>query len=262
MTLNISSYLSIEQPTFPIVFSVFISQYYAMSVEGLTDAQKYLQIRQLKDECMLYIIRRVVTDTQNEGALAEIAINWIGRPDTVRPQYLTTAMYVDAREPLGDYEARENAILRKTEELVKRMGLLLKVILYWNNLTPDQKTEEIRRFLELLNRTTLPSFMEQPPRHRPRVPQEYGITPPEGENRITPLRDIGRDIQNQLNINQDGGSKYNSRNKKKKQKKSKKRSKKSIKNKKKSRRGSSTNKKAKKNKKKTLSLSRRQRGKT
>lgn len=253
MTLTISSYLSIEQPTLEKVYNVFISQFHAMTVERLTDAQKDLQIRQLKGRCMLYIIRRVDTDTQNEDALAEIAISWIGRRDTVRAQYLTTAMEVDDRGPLGDYEARENAILRKTEQLVKRMGFLLKVILYWNNLTPDQKTEEIRRFQELLNtrNSIRPDFME------PLTP----ISPRNLQERPVPLRDIGRSIQNQLNINQDGGSKYNNRNKKKKQKKSKKRSKKSIKNKKKSRRGSSTNKKVKKIKRK-LSLSRRQGRKT
>tara|TARA_Y100000992_G_scaffold81799_1_gene52095 strand:+ start:1539 stop:2252 length:714 start_codon:yes stop_codon:yes gene_type:complete len=222
MTLTITSYLSIEQPTLEKVYNVFISQFHAMTVRKLTDAEKDLQIRQLKGQCMLYIIRRVVTDTQNEDELAEIAISWIGRRDTVVEEYLTTAMYVDDREPLGDYEARENAILRKTEELVKRMGILLKVILHWESLLPNEKTEKLSQFLQQLNRTTLSSFMEQLPRHRPRVPQEYGLTPPDGENRITALGDIGRQTDNQRNINQDGGSKYNSRNKKKEAKKIKK----------------------------------------
>ena len=230
MTLTITSYLSIEQPTFPIVFSVFISQYYAMSEEGISDAEKDSQVQVLKRDCIEYIRERVFSYTENEGDLAEIAIN------------------IDVRQPLGDYVVRQNG------EYVKRMGLLLKVILYWNNLTPDQKTEEIRRFQELLNtrNSIRPDFME------PLTP----ISPLNLQERPVPLRDIGRRIQNQLNINRGAGSKYNSRNKKKKQKKSKKRSKKSIKNKKKSRRGSSTNKKAKKNKKKTPSLSRRQRRKT
>lgn len=230
MTLTISTYLSIEPPTFPIVFSVFISQYYAMSEEGISDAEKDSQVQVLKRDCIEYIRERVFSYTENEGDLAEIAIN------------------IDVRQPLGDYVVRQNG------EYVKRMGLLLKVILYWNNLTPDQKTEEIRRFQELLNtrNSIRPDFME------PLTP----ISPLNLQERPVPLRDIGRRIQNQLNINRGAGSKYNSRNKKKKQKKSKKRSKKSIKNKKKSRRGSSTNKKAKKNKKKTPSLSRRQRRKT
>ena len=230
MTLTITSYLSIEQPTFPIVFSVFISQYYAMSEEGISDAEKDSQVQVLKRDCIEYIRERVFSYTENEGDLAEIAIN------------------IDVRQPLGDYVVRQNG------EYVKRMGLLLKVILYWNNLTPDQKTEEISRFQELLNtrNSIRPDFME------PLTP----ISPLNPQERPVPLRDIGRQTVNQRNINQDGGSKYNSRNKKKKQKKSKKRSKKSIKNKKKSRRGSSTNKKAKKNKKKTPSLSRRQRRKT
>ena len=236
MTLTITSYLSIEQPTFPIVFSVFISQYYAMSEEGISDAEKDSQVQVLKRDCIEYIRERVFSYTENEGDLAEIAIN------------------IDVRQPLGDYVVRQNAILRTNGEAVKRMGLLLKVILYWNNLTPDQKTEEISRFQELLNtrNSIRPDFME------PLTP----ISPHNLQERPVPLRDIGRDIENQLNINRGAGSKYNSRNKKKKQKKSKKRSKKSIKNKKKSRRGSSTNKKAKKNKKKTPSLSRRQRRKT
>ena len=240
MTLTINSYLSIEQPTFPIVFSVFISQYYAMIAEDISDAEKDRRVQVLKRDCIEYISERVFSYAENERELAEIAIN------------------IDVRQPLGDYVVRQNAILRTNGEDVKRMGLLLKVILYWYNLTPDQKKEEIDRFRELLNRTTLPPFMEQPARHRHRLQQEHGITPPE---RILPLSDIERRIANENNINQSGSSKYNSRNKKNKQKKSKKRSKKSIKNKKKSRRGSSTNKKAKKIKRK-LSLSRRQRRKT
>ena len=204
MTLTISSYLSIASPTLENVFNVFISQIHAMSVEGLNDEQKDLQIRQLKGECMLYIIRRVDTDTQNEDTLAEIAIS---EDYHVRAQYLTTAMEVDDREPLGDYEARENAILRKTGELVKRMGILLKVILHWESLLPNEKTEKLSQFLQQLNRQNRirPPFME------PLTP----ISPLNLPQRPVPLRDIGRRIQNQLNINQDGGSKYNSRNKKK-----------------------------------------------
>ena len=144
MTLTITSYLSIEQPTFPIVFSVFISQYYAMSEEGISDAEKDSQVQVLKRDCIEYIRERVFSYTENEGDLAEIAIN------------------IDVRQPLGDYVVRQNAILRTNGEAVKRMGLLLKVILYWNNLTPDQKTEEISRFQELLNtrNSIRPDFME------------------------------------------------------------------------------------------------------
>lgn len=250
MTLTINSYLSIEQPTLEKVYNVFISQFHAMTVEGLTDEQKDLQIRQLKVQCMLYIIRRVDTDTQNEDELAELAIS---EDYYVRTEYFTVAMRVDERAPLGDYAPRGNAMLRTTGKLVKRMGFLLKVILDWDRLLPNEKTEKLSQFRQQLNRQNRirPPFMEQ----------LTPISPLNLPERPVPLRDIGRDIQNQLNINRSAGSKYNSRNKKKKQKKSKKRSKKSIKNKKKSRRSSSTNKKVKKIKRK-LSLSRRQRRKT
>ena len=159
MTLTITSYLSIEQPTFPIVFSVFISQYYAMSEEGISDAEKDSQVQVLKRDCIEYIRERVFSYTENEGDLAEIAIN------------------IDVRQPLGDYVVRQNG------EYVKRMGLLLKVILYWNNLTPDQKTEEISRFQELLNtrNSIRPDFME------PLTP----ISPLNPQERPVPLRDIG-----------------------------------------------------------------------
>ena len=232
MTLTISTYLSIEPPTFPIVFSVFISQYYAMSAENISDVEKDRRVEGLKVECIEYILERVDSRPENERELAEIAIN------------------IDVRQPLGDYVVRQNAILRTNGEGVKRMGLLLKVILYWYRLTPVQKTEEIRRFRDMLNRNIIPPFMEQPARHLHRLQQEHGITPPPVEDRRHPLMDITAVVSNQHNFNPYGGSKYNSRNKKKKQKKSKKRSKKSIKNKKKSRRGSSTNKKAKKIKRK------------
>ena len=69
MTLTITSYLSIEQPTFPIVFSVFISQYYAMSEEGISDAEKDSQVQVLKRDCIEYIRERVFRTPKMKATL-------------------------------------------------------------------------------------------------------------------------------------------------------------------------------------------------